>query len=398
MIETAAKELGAPIRSTGFVRFALGEGIDEAERRFRRRSRRPAGRQLATAADVRGRSHAVRRDRLRTSGARWRVERPMTDDRRAAATLSPRAAEDLRRGADGRPATTASTRRCVERIADEVQRCTSSGVELCLVIGGGNIFRGMSGAAVGIERATGRLHGHAGDRHQRARHAERARAARRAHPRAVGDPDGVGLRALYPPPRDPPHGEGPGRDLRRRHRQPVLHDRHGGGAARRRDGLRRAAQGHQGRRRLHRRSEARTPAPSASTGSTYQRCWRATSRSWTPRRSRWRAKTAFRSSCSRSASTGGFAEVLRGKGALHDHHRRTRTQARWRRRHDRSRTCDGSASTAWTARSRCCSKEFGGPAHRPRLGEPARADQRRRLRQRDAAQPGRHASACRSRA
>ena len=41
-----------------------------------------------------------------------------------------------------------------------------------------------------------------------------------------------GLRALHPPARHPPHGEGAGRDLRRRHRQPVLHDRHRGGAAR----------------------------------------------------------------------------------------------------------------------------------------------------------------------
>ncbi|MEK9933594.1 MAG: UMP kinase, partial [Luminiphilus sp.] len=29
------------------------------------------------------------------------------------------------------------------------------GVEVCLVIGGGNIFRGVSGAAAGMERATG---------------------------------------------------------------------------------------------------------------------------------------------------------------------------------------------------------------------------------------------------
>ena len=31
----------------------------------------------------------------------------------------------------------------------------NSGVEACLVIGGGNIFRGVSGAAAGMERATG---------------------------------------------------------------------------------------------------------------------------------------------------------------------------------------------------------------------------------------------------
>jgi uridylate kinase len=36
------------------------------------------------------------------------------------------------------------------------------GVEIGVVIGGGNIFRGMAPAATGMDRATGRLHGHAG--------------------------------------------------------------------------------------------------------------------------------------------------------------------------------------------------------------------------------------------
>lgn len=42
----------------------------------------------------------------------------------------------------------------VGRIAEEVRRVHALGVELCLVIGGGNIFRGLSGAAQGMERAT----------------------------------------------------------------------------------------------------------------------------------------------------------------------------------------------------------------------------------------------------
>ena len=46
---------------------------------------------------------------------------------------------------------------------------------------------------------------------------------------------------------------------------PYLHHRHGGRAARRRDGLRRAVQGHQRRRRLHRRPEEGRRAPSATT-------------------------------------------------------------------------------------------------------------------------------------
>jgi uridylate kinase len=43
----------------------------------------------------------------------------------------------------------------VARIADEIAAVHKLGVELCLVIGGGNIFRGVSGAAVGMERASG---------------------------------------------------------------------------------------------------------------------------------------------------------------------------------------------------------------------------------------------------
>ena len=48
-------------------------------------------------------------------------------------------------------------------------------------------------------------------------------------PRHVGDRDAAGRRAVHPPPRHAPPREGPRRDLRGRHRQPVLHHRHGGG-------------------------------------------------------------------------------------------------------------------------------------------------------------------------
>ncbi|MBL8550760.1 MAG: UMP kinase [Hyphomonadaceae bacterium] len=40
------------------------------------------------------------------------------------------------------------------RIAEEVAAASKQGFELCLVIGGGNIFRGLSGAASGMERAS----------------------------------------------------------------------------------------------------------------------------------------------------------------------------------------------------------------------------------------------------
>jgi len=42
----------------------------------------------------------------------------------------------------------------VQRIAEEVKSVHEMGVEICMVIGGGNIFRGLSGSAQGMERTT----------------------------------------------------------------------------------------------------------------------------------------------------------------------------------------------------------------------------------------------------
>ena len=42
----------------------------------------------------------------------------------------------------------------VNAVAQDVADVLKTGVELCLVIGGGNIFRGLSGAAKGMERAS----------------------------------------------------------------------------------------------------------------------------------------------------------------------------------------------------------------------------------------------------
>ncbi|HXL98989.1 MAG TPA: UMP kinase [Rhizomicrobium sp.] len=42
----------------------------------------------------------------------------------------------------------------VDRIAGDVKSAVADGAQLCMVIGGGNIFRGLAGAAKGIDRAT----------------------------------------------------------------------------------------------------------------------------------------------------------------------------------------------------------------------------------------------------
>ncbi len=42
----------------------------------------------------------------------------------------------------------------IERICNDIKQVQDKGVEVCLVVGGGNIYRGMSAAAVGMERAS----------------------------------------------------------------------------------------------------------------------------------------------------------------------------------------------------------------------------------------------------
>ncbi len=41
------------------------------------------------------------------------------------------------------------------RVAQEIADIKAKGYEICIVVGGGNIFRGMAGAARGMDRATG---------------------------------------------------------------------------------------------------------------------------------------------------------------------------------------------------------------------------------------------------
>ena len=43
----------------------------------------------------------------------------------------------------------------ITAIAEQVKTVTDRGVEMAIVVGGGNIYRGLSGAAAGMDRATG---------------------------------------------------------------------------------------------------------------------------------------------------------------------------------------------------------------------------------------------------
>ena len=144
----------------------LGENIRVA--RFsrhggrRRRCRRPS-----EAAEARPRSPEPHGDRARR--------------RRA----TPGAAEALRRGADGRRGPTASIPTWSARSPGRSATAQREGVQIALVVGGGNIFRGLAASESGHGSRHRRLHGHARHRDERPGAAGRAGAGGHADPRAV---------------------------------------------------------------------------------------------------------------------------------------------------------------------------------------------------------------------
>ena len=64
-------------------------------------------------------------------------------------------------------------RSTIVRMTDEIAEVAATGVELAIVIGGGNIFRGVAPGAQGMDRATAD-YGHDGHHHERACPAGRA--------------------------------------------------------------------------------------------------------------------------------------------------------------------------------------------------------------------------------
>ena len=143
----------------------------------------------------------------------------------------------------------------VAGLAGEIAAAKAQGHELCLVVGGGNIFRGMAAAAKGFDRATADYMGMLAT-------VMNALALQNALEKLGVDtrvlsaiPMASVSRALHPPPGAAAPGKGPHRPVRGGDRQSLFHDRYRGRVARRRDGLRRLVQGHQRRRHLHRRPE-----------------------------------------------------------------------------------------------------------------------------------------------
>ena len=92
----------------------------------------------------------------------------------------------------------------MEKMAQDIKTVIDIGVEVCLVIGGGNIFRGVAGVTAGLER-TG-SHGHACDSDQCAGCPIRSRRSG-VQPSSLRHSYDHGLQP-YSPPSNSTHGKG----------------------------------------------------------------------------------------------------------------------------------------------------------------------------------------------
>ena len=256
------------------------------------------------------------------------------------------------------------------------RRCTKShdlGVQVAVVVGGGNIFRGLAASAKGMDRATGDYIG---------------MLATVMNGLALQDAlekDGVPTRVMsaiamnevaepYIRRRAVRHLEKGRVDHPcRGHRQPVLHDRYRGGAARGRDRRRGPAQGDQGRRRLRQRSADQPAAPCGTSGWTMRRCSVTACRSSTA--------TAVTLCMENDLPIVVFDSISRATsrlprlGGTYWHHHR-----RWWRAGTMTDEIRRDADARMSARHRGARARPGGNPHRPRRHGAGRAHPGRVLR------------------
>jgi hypothetical protein len=130
----------------------------------------------------------------------------------------------------------------VNRIAAEVRQAVDAGAQIALVVGGGNIFRGLAGAAQGMDRANADYMGMlATVMNSLAMHNALERAGVPA--RVMSAIPMPSVCETFIRPKALHH-------FRCRHRQSVLHDRYDGGSARCGGRVSRHGQGDTGRRCL----------------------------------------------------------------------------------------------------------------------------------------------------
>ena len=121
--------------------------------------------------------------------------------------------------------------RVVDDLAEEIAEIVHDGVQLAVVVGGGNIFRGLAGSAEGMDRSQADYIGMLATvmnalalQDAFERHGIFSRVQSAINMQEVSEP--------YIRRRDPPFGEGARRHFGGRHGQPLFHDRYDGGPAR----------------------------------------------------------------------------------------------------------------------------------------------------------------------
>ena len=155
-VKAVVQKAGAKL--TGFARFQLGEGIEKQAGDFAAEVAAASGVPQTPATPDRrrrgsfacpGRAAPLRCARPRVAGPRI----PMHPPPAAASPASRRVLLKLSGEAlMGRREYGLDTD-TVSRIATDIRDVVAMGVQVCLVIGGGNIFRGVRAAAGGMDRA-----------------------------------------------------------------------------------------------------------------------------------------------------------------------------------------------------------------------------------------------------
>ena len=110
-------------------------------------------------------------------------------------------------------------------------------VDVAVVVGGGNFWRGRIGELAGMDATQSDHIGMLATVMNALALQDALERLGQATRGAVGDRDAADRRAVHPAAGGAPPREGPGRDLRRGNRQPVLHHRHRGRAAGGRDSM-----------------------------------------------------------------------------------------------------------------------------------------------------------------
>ena len=185
-------KVGAPIKITGFVRFALGEGIDRPERRFRRRSRgagRRALRMCGRPCWV-SRANAIALSACAGIGAQGAGTSAMAKPnyRRVIVKLSGEALSGPEKFGIHQPT--------IDRFAADLVAAHKLGIGLGVVVGGGNVLRGAQISENGLSRPTADAMGMLATVMNALVLEAAHRTCRRQRPHHVGAGDAAGLRDL----------------------------------------------------------------------------------------------------------------------------------------------------------------------------------------------------------